>query len=213
MAFGKAGKIKRQAGIRPELFENILIVTDGEQTETNYFQGLRDSFPDDLRRKIRIKIISQIDTEDLISVALRAAREDATFRETWIVFDRDDRPSDFDSIIVKAKKNEIRIGWSNPCIEIFFHAYFGKMPNNSVSQQCISEFGKDYKSHTGKPYKKNDPDIYETLLTAGNEVTALKLSAKTLQNSIKIASVKKPSNYCPGSTLHELVGKVVAHRN
>ena len=133
MAFGKAGKVKRQTGVRAELFENILIVTDGEQTETNYFQGLRDSFPNELRRKIRIKIINRIDTEDLIQVALKEAREDATFRETWIVFDRDDRPNDFDSIIGKAKKNDIRVGWSNPCIEIFFHAYFGRMPNNYVS--------------------------------------------------------------------------------
>ena len=106
MAFRRAGKTKRRVGFRPQLFENILIVTDGEQTETNYFEGLKNSFPEELRRKIRIKVINQIDTEDLISVAMKEAREDATFREIWIVFDRDDRPNDFDTIIAKAEKTE-----------------------------------------------------------------------------------------------------------
>ena len=45
MDFRKAGRNKRKIDSRRQLFENILIVTDGEQTETNYFTGLRDSFP------------------------------------------------------------------------------------------------------------------------------------------------------------------------
>ena len=44
MAFGKAGKIKRQAGIRPELFESILIVTDGSKPKPITFKGYRILF-------------------------------------------------------------------------------------------------------------------------------------------------------------------------
>lgn len=51
MALGKPGKKNRKTRTRRELFENLLIVTDGEKTETNYFQGLRDSFPDELKKK------------------------------------------------------------------------------------------------------------------------------------------------------------------
>ena len=154
MAFRRAGKTKRRVGFRPQLFENILIVTDGEQTETNYFEGLKNSFPEELRRKIRIKDISQIDTEDLISVAMKEAREDATFREIWIVFDRDDRPNDFDTIIAKAEKNGIKIGWSNPCIEIFFHAYYGFMPNNYVAKNASRNSARLSKNTRARSIKR-----------------------------------------------------------
>lgn len=160
MAFGKADRSKRKIGTRRQLFENLLIVTDGEQTETNFFKGLRDSFPEDLRKKISIKVIDKVDTQDLIEVTLRTLREEPTLREPWIVFDRDDRIQDFDSIILKAKKAGIHVGWSNPCIEVFFHAYYGKMPNNEISKRCIAEFAKDFQKATGKEYEKNIAEIY-----------------------------------------------------
>ena len=49
MGLGRAGGNPRKQGCRRELFENILIVTDGEKTETNYFQGLKNSFPEEKR--------------------------------------------------------------------------------------------------------------------------------------------------------------------
>ncbi len=212
MAFGKAGKSKRRANSRRELFENILIVTDGEATETNYFSGLRDSFPVELRRKIRIRIVPEVNTQDLVETTLAELRKDPAVREAWIVFDRDNRPEDFDTVISKAKRNGINVGWSNPCIEIFFHAYYGKMPRNEVPQQCISAFGRDFERKTGKEYEKNDEDIYEELRETGDEEGALALSKATLETSSKNAESKRPSKYCPASTLHELVGKAVKFR-
>lgn len=54
--------------------------------------------------------------------ALKERREDSRNREDWIVFDKDNHPNDFDKVISSAQKNQIHIGWSDPCIEIFFHA-------------------------------------------------------------------------------------------
>ena len=212
MSIGKAGKNKRRIGVRRQLFENLLIVTDGDETETNFFNGLRSSFEPELQKKISIKVVGKINTQDLIETALRLLREDATIREPWIVFDCDNRPEDFDMIISKATAKGIHVAWSNPCIEIFFHAYYGKMPNNEEAIKCIEAFKRDFKRITGKEYKKNDSSIYTILLTTGDEDKALVLSLKTLISSIKKSDVKKPSNYCPASTLHELVGKVVKHR-
>lgn len=86
------------------------------------------------------------------------------------------------------------------------------MPNNYVAKQCITEFSKAFKKHSGKVYKKNDPEIYAVLLSTGNGPKVLQLSEKTLQNSAKLSKIKKPSYYCPASSLHLLVGKIVAHR-
>lgn len=84
MSIGKAGKNKRRIGVRRQLFENLLIVTDGDETETNFFNGLRSSFEPELQKKISIKIVGKINTQDLIETTLRLLREDATIREPWI---------------------------------------------------------------------------------------------------------------------------------
>lgn len=55
MSIGKAGKNKRRIGVRRQLFENLLIVTDGDETETNFFNGLRSSFEPELQKKNKHK--------------------------------------------------------------------------------------------------------------------------------------------------------------
>ena len=84
MSIGKAEKNKRRIGVRRQLFENLLIVTDGDETETNFFNGLRSSFEPELQKKINIKIVGKINTQDLIETTLRLLRENATIREPWI---------------------------------------------------------------------------------------------------------------------------------
>lgn len=154
MGLGRAGGNPRKQGCRRELFENILIVTDGEKTETNYFQGLKNSFPEAVRNKISIKILDKLNTQELVGRALKAQREDPREREIWIVFDKDNRPDDFDRIISNAKKHGINVAWSNPCIEIFFHAYYGRMPNNADAKQCISAFATDFLKQPRKNTQK-----------------------------------------------------------
>ncbi len=212
MGLGRPGKKPRKQGSRRELFENILIVTDGEKTEANYFQGLRNSFPEPIRNKISIKILAKLDTQELVERSLKEQREDPREREIWIVFDKDNRPDDFDRIISSAKKHGINIAWSNPCIEIFFHAYYGKRPKNTDAKQCISAFSIDFQKATKKEYLKNDKEIYDILCHSGDEKKAIEFSKKKLKQSINEAESKKPSSYCPGSTLHELVGKITSHR-
>lgn len=212
MGLGRAGGNPRKQGCRRELFENILIVTDGEKTETNYFQGLKNSFPEAVRNKISIKILDKLNTQELVGRALKAQREDPREREIWIVFDKDNRPDDFDNIISSAKKHGINVAWSNPCIEIFFHAYYGRMPNNADAKQCISAFSTDFQKATKKEYTKNDKDIYSLLCHSGDEKRALELSKNKLEQSMNQAKIKKPSSYCPGSTLHNIVSKITSHR-
>lgn len=84
------------------------------------------------------------------------------YGEIWIVFDRDE-VKDFDRIIISAEKHDIHVGWTNPCIEEWFFAYFGKMPVCSGSVNCCSEFEKGYQKKTNCKYSKNDKSIYEKL--------------------------------------------------
>ena len=117
MTRGNEGRKKRgeNSRHRSELLGYYLIVTDAEETEKNYFTGLRDSLPSDVRPKIRLKIISRVKTDKLVEVVENERAQIAQYTDAWIVLDRD-KVVPFDNIIEQAEKRDIHVGWSNPCI-------------------------------------------------------------------------------------------------
>ena len=81
------------------------IVTDTDQTEKNYLEGLRDSIPEVLKGKIVIKV-TKSRTVDLVKICKEGASLYPQYSEPWIVFDRD-QVKDFDGIIKNAEQSGI----------------------------------------------------------------------------------------------------------
>ena len=106
-----------------------LIVTDTEGTERCYFNGLHENLPAEIQDRLVVKVI-ETKTVGLIGKCVEYTAYDAQYREPWIVLDRD-QVKDFDQIISQAYKNQINVGWSNPCFEIWMFAYYGKNAGNS----------------------------------------------------------------------------------
>jgi len=79
-----------------------LVVTDTEATERCYFTGLHDSLPDNVKKKLVIKVV-ETKTQNLIQKCLEMIAYEAQYRIPWIVFDRD-QVHNFDDIISDAKK-------------------------------------------------------------------------------------------------------------
>lgn len=100
-----------------------VIVTDAEATEQLYFEAIRNSLQDDLQDRLVIKVY-QSATNDLIRRCLDESSKIPQYSVPCIVFDRD-QVQNFDEIIDKADNKNIKVGWSNPCIEVWFEAYFG----------------------------------------------------------------------------------------
>ena len=201
---GKRAERGKQKKWVPEL-GYYYIVTDTEETEKNYLNGLRDSLPEKIRNRLVIKVASAKHTRDMISTCEKAD-VDPQYRQSWIVFDRDQVQS-FDEIIMEAEKKGIRVGWSNPCIEIWFFAYFGKMPTMQGSVECCRDFGELYKKEIGQKYVKSNPQIYKVLKENGDEVKAIHRAQQQFikcQNDGKL----KPSEMCPGTTLHYLIEEI-----
>ena len=123
---GKKWDRSRRVGARVPELGYYLIVTDTEETERNYFEGLRDSIPAELKERLVIKV-EKARTVDLVRKALEMTGQESQYRIPWIVFDRD-QVKDFDEIIKVAEKYGVGAGWSNPCFEIWMYAYFGEMP-------------------------------------------------------------------------------------
>ncbi len=182
-----------------------LIVTDTKETEKNYLYGLRDSIPQDLQEKLVIKV-AKCKTSDLVEETLELASLHPQYVEPWIVFDRDKVPN-FDEIIKSATEQGIHVGWSNPCIEIWFYAYFGAMPTYSTSVKCVEEFSRKFKTETGLDYEKSYSDIYSRLNECGDENHAIELAQSKIQEH-KQNGKNKPSEMCPASTLDILIEEI-----
>lgn len=184
---------------------NYLIVTDTVQTEKNYLEGLHNSLPIELQSKIRIKV-SKAKTSELVKSALEISSKSSQFSEIWIVLDRD-RVRGFDRIVSSAEDNGIKVGWSNPCIEIWFHAYFDSMPSDFESTKCVSNFRDIYHRKTKREYKKAEGNIYALLNRYGNENVAIEYAKNRLKKHISDGHCK-PSEMCPSTTLYQLVEEI-----
>lgn len=182
-----------------------LIVTDTEPTERCFFTGLHQAMPEDVRNKLVIKVI-ETKTRTMIDKCMELMAYDAQYRIPWIVFDRD-QVQGFDDIIAEAVNKGIHVGWSNPCFEIWMYAYFGSMPAIQDSWTCCSDFGRVYENKTGRKYSKADEQMYGKLSKAGDEEKAIKIAQHKLEQCIREGKTK-PSEMCPCTTVHELVGEI-----
>lgn len=181
------------------------IVTDTRETEENYMYGLRDSLPKDLQGRIVIKV-SKAKTDELVTACKDQAAMEPQYGEPWIVFDRD-RVVRFDQIIETAKQEGVNVGWSNPCIEIWFDTYFGRMHSYQDSVICCREFANTFEKKTGQEYKKSSAQIYTMLNCYGNEMEAIKIAESRLAQYLR-DGIDKPSEMCPCTTVHKLVDEI-----
>ena len=180
------------------------IVTDTEATEKNYLNGLRDALPPELRGRIVIKV-SSTETKGMIS-ACEQSNIDPQYRQCWIVFDRD-QVVHFDEIIAAAESRGIQVGWSNPCIEIWFGAYFGKMLAVQDSVSCCQKFAELFEKKSGQRYRKDHPQIYALLKRFGDEEGAVAIAEQRLRQ-YRRSDETCPSKLCPCTMLHHLVHEI-----
>lgn len=181
------------------------IVTDTKETEQNYMFGLRDSIPPSLQGKLVIKVV-KTKTKDLVDEARNLASLNPQYGEPWIVFDRD-QVVDFNEIITRAKACGINVGWSNPCIEEWFCAYFGTMPAYADSVACCNGFAKTFERVSGQKYIKSDPEVYDKLNRFGDECKAIHIAQRKLEQHLRDGNCK-PSEMAPCTTVHHLVGEI-----
>ena len=184
--------------------KKYLIITDGEKTEVNYFNGLKNSLPEDIREKIKIEIIKSESPHTLILDAMNKISR-YPYYEVWLVFDKDEVRG-FDKIIREAYNSDFKVGWSNPCIEIWFLSYFGANPNTVNSKQCINVFSEYFRKKVNKDYLKNDEKIYQRLIEYGNEDLAIKISRNRLEEYLD--ECVKPSMMNGANRVFELVEEI-----
>ncbi|MDR1689924.1 MAG: RloB family protein [Clostridiales bacterium] len=190
---------------KPPNLGYYIIVTDTKETEANYINGLRNSIPKEFQERLIIKV-SKAKISDLVDESINLAAMHPQYAEPWIIFDRD-KVENFDNIIKGANKRNVKTGWSNPCIEMWFCAYFGAMPVYEDSVHCLDGFKAKYLSVTKQKYEKSDTDIYSKLCRFGDEKNAFLLATQKYNEHIKDGK-SKPSEMFPATTVHILVQEI-----
>lgn len=158
----KARQKERKAGSKTPRPNSFLIITEGKETEPNYFNGLAEHIHKKYERSIDIQQPT-IDTHgegkstgSLVNKALKiAARSRIIYNQTWILFDKD-QFDDFDEAIQQCEtgynKNDPRL--------------FELIANNGGLKRAIRNAEKIYKNYDSNlPPSKRDPctKVYELL--------------------------------------------------
>ncbi|WP_419554010.1 RloB family protein [Candidatus Poriferisodalis sp.] len=107
----------------------ILVFTEGEATEKDYVEHWHGKN----RKHVRVTVDKfHGSPRRLVEEAIKRRAQDQYEErrgrgrardEYWCVFDRDSH-DDFDQAIATAASNDIRVAYSNPCIELWFILHF-----------------------------------------------------------------------------------------
>jgi hypothetical protein len=182
----------------------FLIVCEGEKTEPNYFNAIRDDFP--------IGTIAIVDIEGTGKNTLGIIDECISIRDKsfkkydriWAVFDRDSFPAvNFDSAINKAEANNIKCAWTNEAFELWFllHFQFVNTPMSRDSYKSYLEREVRRKGITNYAYLKNSSSTYNVLKSRGNINQAIAW-AKLLED---VFTDRSYSTHNPCTKVHLLI--------
>jgi len=190
-----------------------LIVCEGEATEPNYFEGLKQDLPKGVLTAYQIDIEGTgRNTQSLVDEALRlkiAYEKDNTrsVDKLWVVFDRDSfAVNDFNNAINRCAQQNPVLGcaWSNEAFELWYLLHFHYY-NNAISrkdyqdliEQNLQPFlGPDYR------YQKNSVEMYALLKEYGSIEDAIR-NAKNLESNF--AGRLDYANHNPCTMVYKLV--------
>jgi hypothetical protein len=140
---------------RIEPLQTFLIVCEGERTEPNYFRAFR--VPAD----VRVSIIGEgYNTLSLVRRAEELAKEQS-YDQVWCVFDRDAFPPDaFNEALALARRRRFHVAYSNEAFELWYLLHFHYYDTGITRGEYMTHLS----NLLGRPYHKNDTQIYSMLL-------------------------------------------------
>lgn len=209
MALNRGGRKKeRKVGSKSERPATCLILTEGTETEVNYFEGIRMIINQRFRVKeiqtnypMRVQGIGR-STCVLVNEAIkRQSREN--YSEVWVVFDKDDN-SDFNEAIQLADKNGIKVAWSNESFELWILLHFLDLKTTISREDYIKRLNSYFKTNgiNKEGYAKNLTNIFE--LTKENIDVAIVRSEK-LREFYKEQKIYVPEQMNPATTVDMLI--------
>ena len=151
---------------------NYLIVCEGEQTEPNYFNGLRKKINEKYGNKVDVLIPSievkgtGKNTTDLVNYTDKFVNySNKWYGQVWVVFDKDDYSDDqFDKAI---RTCDYHVAWSNPNFELWILSHLKRVTKYISKDDILKELDKEFQKNGLGEYKKDDNKIFEKVTSDG----------------------------------------------
>jgi len=208
----RKGRNTRKHEFRTPHTNSYLIVTEGESTEPNYFNGLRSIIQEKVGGNVEVVNLPKIDvrgtgksTGRLIEkVNMIVNKSKIMYQNIWVVFDKDDF-QDFDSAIKFANEAGYKVAWSNQSFEYWLYLHFYYSDVALHRDQWVEKLDDLFKQHNlnGGKYSKNCSELY-VIMDMNNGVEKAIVNAKRRMESFDYQS-DLPSKYEPGTTVYQLV--------
>ncbi|SFD25127.1 RloB family protein [Clostridium uliginosum] len=215
MKLNRAGrKHKRNEGNKTNQPGNYLIVTEGTETEVNYFKNIKRLIEKSFNNSIMVERIdldihgTARSTTVLVKEAIKK-RSLQSYSDVWVVFDKDEN-IDFDEAIALAIKEDLHVAWSNECFELWLLLHFQDLKSaigrNDYYSKLTNHF-KDKNINNGK-YDKNIYNIFD--ITSLYVDTAIKRSNSLLEDH-RCDKIFSPNKMNPATKVQDLVAELIKY--
>lgn len=215
---------KRHVRIETKRLEEVktkrrffLIVCEGEKTEPNYFEALKNDLPKGVLDVCDFKIIGNgHNTVSLVESAMSFRNEwqeqtNRTVDKLWIVFDKDSfSDQSFNSAIqtCSASYPKVECAWTNEAFELWYLLHFHYY-NTGISRKQYQNLIEGNFRHLGLQnyvYQKNSKDMYVLLKKYGDIGNAIRNAAKLEK---LYAGHQNYSDQNPCTTVYKLVAELL----
>lgn len=205
---------KRKLGIKDERPQTCLIITEGTETEVNYFQNMKEIINNRYRnREIQENYPIKVEgkgrsTSVLVNEAIKRKNR-GSFSKVWVVFDKDDN-SDFDEAVKLAEENNIEVAWFNESFELWLLLHFQDL-NVAISRnQYLSSLNNHFKSKNinNGVYSKSISNIFDVTM---DKVDNAIIRSEKLREYYKEKGERLASNMNPGTTIDILVKELIEY--
>ena len=184
-----------------------LIVSEGTKTEPKYFEKIKATIDAKYRNRIHLDISAKgNNTINLFHRAVKdVARSNIVYKHVWLVFDKDDFPSEnFDhtaELCAAESTDETRYHpiWSNQCIELWFLLHFMFLQADLHRDEYWPKLNECLESRNLGCYYKNRTDMFDVLRPYMDDA---------IRNANKLEEIntgKSPSRATPGTMVHHLI--------
>ncbi len=205
-------RLDRSKKVHPEYH---LIVTEGTQTEPEYFKAIKELINQNYHERIQLKICGRGEnTVTLFESAKKIAENDPNgYKHVWVVYDKDDFPAEhFNSTVDLCKTHTSRDRtyhaiWSNQCFELWFLLHFDYLQSDICRKEYYPKLNQRLKKLGKGDYEKNRSDMFSILRPYVN--TAIS-NAKKLYEEMKTYT---PTDASPCTTAFQLLEVLLPYIN
>lgn len=187
--------------------EYHLIVTEGTDTEPQYFQAIKAIIDGKYRDRIHLDISGKGD--NTLSLFKRAVKDvsqsNNVYKHVWLVYDKDDFPPEhFDHTAelceaAGTEETHFHAIWSNQCVELWFLLHFMFLQSDLHRSEYWPKLTECLKSRNHGVYYKNRSDMYFILRPYMDDA---------IRNAQKLEDINKrktPTKSAPGTRMHHLI--------